>query len=214
MLQVRYTCRLVPQIERRRAERKRAAQLNTLAPEQRKAQLATELQSALEQAKSAKASGNKEHKRVAGEVIKQIKLEISSSGYREAELQALIASRSNGGTHAPGGNATAATTPVAVEAPNVHVPARAGVVADARKQADAAADAQMDSVPKQSRSERTGPSSASKPQNAEAAPVQRLWRLNDDSDSSSEEGFALWCAHASASWSVQVLTRCTLRFSV
>ena len=62
-----------------------------LSPDQVKQQLATELGTALEQAKKAKASGNKEHKRVAGEAVRQIKQELASSGFKEAEIHALIA---------------------------------------------------------------------------------------------------------------------------
>ena len=82
---------LTLQVERRRAERKRAAALNMLSPAQRKAQLAEELATALEQAKQAKASGNKEHKRVAGDAVRQIKQELAASGFKEAEIHALIA---------------------------------------------------------------------------------------------------------------------------
>jgi ABC-type phosphate transport system auxiliary subunit len=79
------------QIERRRAERKRAAQLHSLTPEQRKEQLANELDDAMAQAKAAKTSGDKGHKRVAGEVIKQLKQEIASNGFKEADIHQLIA---------------------------------------------------------------------------------------------------------------------------
>lgn len=79
------------QIERRRAERKRASQLSLLSPEERKRQLASELKTALDHAKGAKVSGNMEQQRVAGNVIRQLKLEIASNAFKEADIHALMA---------------------------------------------------------------------------------------------------------------------------
>jgi hypothetical protein len=78
------------QVDRRRAERARAAQLNMLSPEDRQLQLAKELHTAMDSAKKAKATGNKKHKEVAGEVIRHIKLEITSLGIKEADIHKLI----------------------------------------------------------------------------------------------------------------------------
>lgn len=79
------------QVERRRAERARAAQLNMLSPEERQLQLAKELKQAMDSAKQAKATGNKKQKQVAGEVIRHVKLEIASLGIKEADIHKLIA---------------------------------------------------------------------------------------------------------------------------
>lgn len=79
------------QVERRRAERARAAQLNMLTPEERQLQLAKELKQATDSAKQAKASGNKKQKQVAGEVIRHIKLEIAALGIKEGAIHQLIA---------------------------------------------------------------------------------------------------------------------------
>lgn len=89
------------QIERRRAERKRAAQLEKLTPVQRQEQLALELKTALDQAKAAKASGNGARKRVAGDVIRHIRQEIGANGFKEADIHALIAQRFSYQTDAP-----------------------------------------------------------------------------------------------------------------
>jgi hypothetical protein len=81
------------QVERRRAERARAVQLNMLTPAQRAQQLADELHAAMEHARAAKASGSKELKRVAGEVIKQLKQEMVAAGIKEADVRALVAAQ-------------------------------------------------------------------------------------------------------------------------
>jgi hypothetical protein len=78
------------QIERRKAERQRAAQLQKLSPMEQKMQLAKELRTAHKQAKAAKASGNALHQRSAGSVIRHLKQEIAASGFKEGEIQELI----------------------------------------------------------------------------------------------------------------------------
>lgn len=96
------------QIERRRAERARAAQLNMLSAEERQLQLAQELKQATDSAKQAKAEGNKQRKQVAGEVIRHIKLEIAALGIKEAAIHALIAQHFPSAAAAPPAAAKAA----------------------------------------------------------------------------------------------------------
>jgi hypothetical protein len=79
------------QIERRKAERQRATQIQKLSPLEQKLQLAKELRTAHQWAKDAKASGNSENQCCAGTVIRQIKQEITACGFRESEIQELIA---------------------------------------------------------------------------------------------------------------------------
>ena len=83
-------CCAAPQVERRRAERARAVQLRMLSPAQRTQQLADELAAAMAHARAAKASGSKDAKRVAGEVIRQLKQEMVAAGIKEAAVRALV----------------------------------------------------------------------------------------------------------------------------
>jgi hypothetical protein len=67
------------------------SQLSLLSPEERMGQLASELKTALDHAQGAKASGNTEQKRIAGEVIRQLKLEIRSNAFKEEDIHVLMA---------------------------------------------------------------------------------------------------------------------------
>ena len=82
---------MAAQVERRRAERKRAVTINALTQPELHLLLARELADAKASAKAAKAAGDAEHKRVAGMVIKQLKLELATVGVSEAELERLLA---------------------------------------------------------------------------------------------------------------------------
>ncbi len=64
------------EIERRKAERKKAS----LPPELRRSQLAGEWQAAKEAAAQAKASGDKARQKVAGGMIRDLKLEMKQLG--------------------------------------------------------------------------------------------------------------------------------------